>query len=214
MLLPPDLFIIRLLICVYYKCISRICKQFFSHFQKNLFLCIFQDIPSLLPQNLIFSPLYHTFLRFCIAILPFCTHFLPLRPPKHRLRNRSFTLLLCKITLKMHKNKKFCISHFTFFEQNCYKSCNNIKLYLCFLQIILYIYSRFCKIMPYYAHPLYRPDSPPVCAHPHIRAHAHILIRIAHTQLHVYTHAFNIYKGFWLSFLARIYKYGYWRCKR
>ena len=213
-MLPPDLFIIRLLICVYYKCISRICKQFFSVFQKNLFLCIFQDIPSLLPQNLIFSPLYHTFLRFCIAILPFCTHFLPLRPPKHRLRCRNFSLLLCKITLKMHKNKKFCIGHFTFFEQNCYKSCNNIKLYLCFLQIILYIYSRFCKIMPYYSHPLYRPDSPPLCAHPHIRAHAHILIRIAHTQLHVYTHAFNIYKGFWLSFLARIYKYGYWRCKR
>lgn len=140
--------------------------------------------------------------------------FLPLRPPKHRLRCRNFSLLLCKITLKMHKNKKFCIGHFTFFEQNCYKSCNNIKLYLCFLQIILYIYSRFCKIMPYYSHPLYRPDSPPLCAHPHIRAHAHILIRIAHTQLHVYTHAFNIYKGFWLSFLARIYKYGYWRCKR
>lgn len=214
-MLPPDLFIIRLLICVYYKCISRICKQFFSHFQKNLFLYIFQDAPSLLPQNLIFMLLYHTFLLFCIAILPFCTRFLPLCPPKHRLRNRNLSLLLCKITLKMHKNKKFCISHFTFFEQNCYKSCNNIKLYLCFLQIILYIYSRFCKIMPYYAHRLYRHDSPPVCAHPHIRAHAHILIRIAHTIARVHARVQYIYiRGFWLSFLARIYKYGYWRCKR
>ena len=42
---------------------------------------------------------------------------------------------------------------------------------------------------------VYRPDSPPLHAHPHIRAHARILIRIAHTQLHVYMHAFNIYKG-------------------
>ena len=151
-MLPPDLFIIRLLICVYYKCISRICKQFFSVFQKNLFLCIFQDTTSLMPQNLIFAPLYHTFWRFCTTILPFCTRLLPLHPPKHRLRNRNFSLLLCKITLKMHKNKKFCIRHFTLFEQICYKSCNNIKLYLCFLQIILYIYSHFCKIMPYYSH--------------------------------------------------------------
>ena len=127
-------------------------------------------------------PLYHTFLQFCIAILPFYTRFLPLRPPKHRLRNRNFSLLLCKTTLKMHKNKKFCISHFTLFEQNCYKSCNNIELYLCFLQIILYIYSHFCKIMPYYAHPLYCPDSPPLCAHPHIRAHAH-----THTHICIYT---------------------------
>lgn len=152
MLLPPDLFIIRLLICVYYKCISQICKHFFSVFQKNLFLCIFQDVPYLLPQNLIFTPLYHTFLWFCIAISPFYTRILPLFPSKHRLRNRNFSLLLCKITLKMHKNKFFCISHFTLFEQNCYKFCNNIKLYLRFLQIILYIYSRFCKIMPYYSH--------------------------------------------------------------
>ena len=96
-------------------------------------------------------PLYHTFWRFCTTILPFYTRFLPLRPPKRRLRCRNFSLLLCKITLKMHKNKKFCIRHFTLFEQNCYKSYNNIKLYLCFLQIILYIYSHFCKIMPYYS---------------------------------------------------------------
>lgn len=116
-------------------------NTFFLFFKKNLFLCIFQDVPYLLPQNLIFTPLYHTFLRFCIVILPFYTRFLPLSPPKHRLRNRNFSLLLCKITLKMHKNKFFCISHFTLFEQNCYKSCNNIKLYL-----------RFCKIMPYYSH--------------------------------------------------------------
>ena len=198
MLLPPDLFIIRLLICVYYKCISRICKHFFSVFQKNLFLCIFQDTPSLLPQNLIFTPLYHTFLWFYIAILPFYTRFLPLPLPKHRLRNRNFSLLLCKITLKMHKNKFFCISHFTLFEQNCYKSCNNIKLYLCFLQIILYIYSHFCKIMPYYTHTFTAPLSPLLHAYSHMRAHAHARTIYAHaythTQLHVYTHAFNIYK--------------------
>lgn len=142
--------------------------------------------------------IYHTFFLFCIANSAFLRQFCALHTTKRRLRNRNFTLLLCRITLKMHKNKKFCIGHFTFFEQNCYKSCNNIKLYLCFLQIILYIYSRFCKIMPYYSHLLYCPDSPPLCAHPHIRdirAHAHILIRIAHTQLHVYTHAFYIYKG-------------------
>lgn len=182
----------RLLICVYYKCISRICKHFFSVFQKNLFLCIFQDIPSLLPQNLIFMPLYHTFLRFCIVILPFYTRFLPLPPPKHRLRNRNFSLLLCKITLKMHKNKFFCISHFTLFEQNCYKSCKNIKLYLCFLQIILYIYSRFCKIMPYYSHTFTAPLSPPLHAYQHIRAYAHA--RTIYT--HAYTHTFNIYSAF------------------
>ena len=197
MLLPPDLFIIRLLICVYYKCISRICKHFFSVFQKNLFLCIFQDAPYLLPQNLIFTPLYHTFLRFCIAILPFCTRFLPLLPPKHRLRNRNFSLLLCKITLKMHKNKFFCISHFTLFEQNCYNSCKNIKLYLYFLQIILYIYSRFCKIMPYYSHTFTAPLSTTLHAYSHIRAHAHARTvythAYTHTQFHVYTHAFNIY---------------------
>ena len=188
-MLPPDLFIIRLLICVYYKCISRICKQFFSVFQKNLFLCIFQDATSLLPQNLIFAPLYHTFWRFCTAILPFCTRFLPLRPPKHRLRNRNFLLLLCKITLKMHKNKKFCIRHFTLFEQNCYKSCNNIKLYLRFLQIILYIYSHFCKIMPYYSHRLYHPDSPHyarIRIYARTRTHIHIYMYI-HTRIYTHT---------------------------
>ena len=199
MLLPPDLFIIRLLICVYYKCISRICKQFFSVFQKNLFLCIFQDATSPLPQNLTFTPLYHTFWRFCTVILPFCTHFLPLRPPKHRLRCRNFSLLLCKITLKMHKNKNFCIRHFTLFEQNCYKSCNNIKLYLCFLQIILYIYSHFCKIMPYYSRTF---TAPLLHLYTRIRIYArtrtytHIYKYIhtyTHIQLHVYTHAFNIY---------------------
>ena len=156
-----------------------------------------------MPQNLIFAPLYHTFWRFCTTILPFYTRLLPLHPPKHRLRNRNFSLLLCKITLKMHKNKKFCIRHFTLFEQICYKSCNNIKLYLCFLQIILYIYSHFCKIMPYYSHTFTAP------IHRHyarIRIYArtriysvctHIYTRIAHTQLHVYTHAFNIYKVLW-----------------
>lgn len=198
MLLPPDLFIIRLLICVYYKCISRICKHFFSVFQKNLFLCIFQDAPSVLPQNLIFMPLYHTFLRFCIVILPFYTRFLPLPPPKHRLRNRNFSLLLCKITLKMHKNKFFCISHFTLFEQNCYKSCNNIKLYLRFLQIILYIYSRFCKIMPYYSHTFTSPlprHYACIRIYARTRMHAQYMHTHIHTQLHVYTHAYNIYKG-------------------
>lgn len=210
-MLPPDLFIIRLLICVYYKCISRICKHFFSVFQKNLFLCIFQDTPYLLPQNLIFTSLYHTFLRFCIVILPFYTRFLPLPPPKHRLRNRNFSLLLCKITLKMHKNKFFCISHFTLFEQNCYKSCNNTKLYLCFLQIILYIYSRFCKIMPYYSH-TFTTSIHRHYAHPQYaraRACTHNICTRIYTHNCACTRMRSIY--IWMSLFARIYKYGYLR---
>ena len=180
----------RLLICVYYKCISRICKHFFSVFQKNLFLCTFQDTPSLLPQNLIFVPFYHTFLLFCVAILPFCTRFLPLHPPKHRLRNRNFSLLLCKITLKMHKNKRFCIRHFTLFEQICYKSRKNIKLYLCFLQIILYIYSRFCKIMPYYTPFFPTPVLSSLYALTH--AYAHIYTRThLRARVHAHTHTLH-----------------------
>lgn len=117
--------------------------------------------------------------------------FLPLLPPKHRLRNRNFSLILCKITLKMHKNKFFCIRHFTLFEQICYKSRKNIKLYLCFLQIILYIYSRFCKIMPYYARLLYPPPLPqPLHAYSHIRApaHAHAQYIRTHIHTHIRTH--------------------------
>lgn len=203
-----------MLICVYYKCISRICKHFFSVFKKNLFLCIFQDAPSVLPPNLIFTSLYHTFLLFCIAILPFYTRILPLLPPKHRLRNRNFSLLLCKITLKMHKNKFFCIRHFTLFEQICYKSCNNIKLYLRFLQIILYIYSHFCKIMPYYSHtftaPIHRHYA---CIRIYARTRMHAQnIHNIHTHIRTHnctcTRTRSIYiRCFWLSYLARIYKY-------
>lgn len=191
-------------------------NNFFLFFKKNLFLCIFQDAPSVLPQNLIFTPLYHTFLCFCIAILPFYARILPLLPPKHRLRNRNFSLLLCKITLKMHKNKFFCIRHFTLFEQICYKSRKNIKLYLCFLQIILYIYSHFCKIMPYYARLLY-PPRPPPCLDKRILIYARTRMHAQYIHTHNCTCARtrSIYIwGFWSNCLARIYKYGYWRCKR
>ena len=155
-------------------------------------------------------PLYHTFLRFCIAILPFCTSFLPLWPPKHRLHNRNFSLLLYKITLKMHKNKFFCISHFTLFEQNCYNSCKNIKLYLYFLQIILYIYSHFCKIMPYYSHTFTAP-LPRHFARIRIYARTRMHAQYMHTHCAhncTCTRTRSIYiRCFWLSCLARIYKY-------
>lgn len=128
----------------------------------------------------------NTFLRFCIAILPFYTRFLPFPTPKHRLCNRNFSLLLCKITLKMHKNKFFCIRHFTLFEQICYKSCKNIKLYLCFLQIILYIYSHFCKIMPYYTHLFYSPHSP--CLDTRIPVYARTRMHAQYIHTHIYTH--------------------------
>lgn len=185
--------------------------------------------------NLVFhktSFLRHFSVHFYGFVLPFRRFtpvFLPFPTPKHRLCNRNFSLLLCIITLKLHKNKFFCIRHFTLFEQICYKSCKNIKLYLCFLQIILYIYSRFCKIMPYYAHLLYSPRSPcldkRILIYARTRMHAqyihtHIYTHI-HTQLHVYTHTIARVHArvqyiwcFWLSCLARIYKYGYWRCKR
>ena len=158
--------------------------------------------------NLVFhktSFLRHFSVHFCVFVLPFRRFtpvFLPFPTPKHRLCNRNFSLLLCIITLKLHKNKFFCIRHFTLFEQICYKSRKNIKLYLCFLQIILYIYSRFCKIMPYYAHPFYPPRSPPcldkrILIYARIRAHAHTrpiyTHAHTHTQLHAYTHALNIY---------------------
>mgnify|MGYP003510994250 CR=1 FL=1 len=172
--------------------------------------------------NLVFhktSFLRHFSVHFCGFVLPF-RRFTPVFffffSPKHRLCNRNFALLLCIITLKLHKNKFFCIRHFTLFEQICYKSRKNIKLYLCFLQIILYIYSHFCKIVPYYAHPLYPPRSPPaltsvfsytrVYARTRIHAqyiHTHIYTHIrthnctcTRTQLHAYTHAFNIYGAF------------------
>lgn len=170
-------------------------NTFFLFFKKIYFYAFFKTPLPFCPK---ISFLCHFIIHFCDFVLPFCHFtpvFLPLPPPKHRLRNRNFSLLLCKITLKMHKNKFFCISHFTLFEQNCYKSCNNIKLYLRFLQIILYIYSRFCKIMPYYSHTFTAPLSPPLHAYSHIRAHAHARTIYTHAQLHVYTHAFNIYKG-------------------
>lgn len=137
--------------------------------------------------------------------------FFAFAPPKHRLRNRNFSLLLCKITLKMHKNKFFCISHFTLFEQNCYKSCKNIKLYLCFLQIILYIYSCFCKIMPYYSHTFTAP-LPRHYACIRIYARTRMHAQYMHTHIHTHnctcTRTRSIYiRCFWLSCLARIYKY-------
>lgn len=143
--------------------------------------------------NLVFhktSFLRHFSVHFCGFVLPFCRFtpvFLPFPTPKHRLCNRNFSLLLCIITLKLHKNKFFCIRHFTLFEQICYKSCKNIKLYLCFLQIILYIYSRFCKIMPYYAHPLYPPRSPPaltsVFSYTRVYARTRMLAQYIHTHI-------------------------------
>lgn len=142
--------------------------------------------------NLVFhktSFLRHFSVHFYGFVLPFRRFtpvFLPFPTPKHRLCNRNFSLLLCKITLKMHKNKFFCIRHFTLFEQICYKSCKNIKLYLCFLQIILYIYSRFCKIMPYYAHLLYSPRSP--CLDNRILIYARTRMHAQYIHTHIYTH--------------------------
>lgn len=142
--------------------------------------------------NLVFhktSFLRHFSVHFCGFVLPFRRFtpvFLPFPTPKHRLCNRNFSLLLCIITLKLHKNKFFCIRHFTLFEQICYKSRKNIKLYLCFLQIILYIYSRFCKIMPYYAHPLYPPRSP--CLDKRILIYARTRMHAQYIHTHIYTH--------------------------
>lgn len=134
----------------------------------------------------------NTFLRFCIAILPFYTRFLPFPTPKHRLCNRNFSLLLCKITLKMHKNKFFCIRHFTLFEQICYKSCkiSNFICAFCKLYCIFtHTFARLCHIM----HIFYiRPASPALTSvFSYTRARA--CTRTIHT--HAYTHAFNIYKG-------------------
>lgn len=154
--------------------------------------------------------IYHTFFLFCIANSSFLRQFCALHTTKHRLRNRNFSLLLCKISLKMHKNKFFCISHFTLFEQNCYKSCKNIKLYLCFLQIILYIYSRFCKIMPYYSHTFTAP-LPRHYARIRIYARTRMHAQYMHTHCAhncTCTRTRSIYiRCFWLSCLARIYKY-------
>lgn len=186
-------------------------NTFFLFFKKIYFYAFFKTPLTFCPK---ISFLRHFIIHFCGFVLPFC-RFTPVfclcSHQKHRLRNRNFSLLLCKITLKMHKNKFFCISHFTLFEQNCYKSCNNIKLYLRFLQIILYIYSRFCKIMPYYSHtftaPLPRHYS---CIRIYARTHMHA--QYMHTHIHTHNctckRTRSIYiRCFWLSCLARIYKY-------
>lgn len=161
-------------------------NYFFLFFKKIIFMQNFNVF------NLVFhktSFLRHFSVHFYGFVLPFRRFtpvFLPFPTPKHRLCNRNFSLLLCKITLKMHKNKFFCIRHFTLFEQICYKSRKNIKLYLCFLQIILYIYSRFCKIMPYYAHLLYSPRSP--CLDNRILIYARTRMHAQYIHTHIYTH--------------------------
>lgn len=180
-------------------------NYFFLFFKKNIFMQNFNLF------NLVFhktSFLRHFSVHFYGFVLPFRRFtpvFLPFPTPKHRLCNRNFSLLLCKITLKMHKNKFFCIRHFTLFEQICYKSCKNIKLYLCFLQIILYIYSHFCKIMPYYAHLLYSPRFPRlytrilIYARPRMHTHntyARIYTRIyAHNCTRTRTRSIYIWGG-------------------
>lgn len=198
-------------------------NYFFLFFKKIIFMQNFNLFNLVFRKNLILRGLSIHFCGFVLPFRRFTPVFLPFPTPKHRLCNRNFSLLLCIITLKLHKNKFFCIRHFTLFEQICYKSCKNIKLYLCFLQIILYIYSLFCKIMPYYAHPLYPPRSScldkRILIYARTRMHTHntyarIYTRIyAHTIARVHARVQYIW-CFWLSCLARIYKYGYWRCKR
>lgn len=164
-------------------------NYFFLFFKKIIFMQNFYLF------NLVFhktSFLRHFSVHFCGFVLPFRRFtpvFLPFPTPKHRLCNRNFSLLLCIITLKLHKNKFFCIRHFTLFEQICYKSCKNIKLYLCFLQIILYIYSHFCKIMPYYARLLYRPASPAftrVFSYTRARACTHNIYTRIYTRIYAH----------------------------